>query len=332
MIVHSNTEEMKSGSTTQGVLFVALGASSYGMLSTIVKLAYQHGFTTAEVVIAQFVWGLLFLTVFDYLFNKKGKAPTSQDTLQLLIAGIPLGLTSLLYYTSVKYINASIAVVLLMQSVWIGVVVESIHSRRWPSMAKALGVVLVLFGTVLATNALNASSGSLDIRGVIFGFLSALSFSWTLFSNSAVASHLPVIKRSQLMVSGGMMVALVFSFLTQIAPYYLNFELLNQDMIQSQAFNFSIFSGYGLLVALFGTVMPPLLLNKGFPIIGVGLGSIVASAELPCAVLIAFALLHETVNASQWLGVVIILAAIVVLNYRIVGTAKETLGEPHQNH
>lgn len=332
MIVHSNTEEIKSGSTTQGVLFVALGASSYGMLSTFVKLAYKQGFTTAEVVMAQFVLGLLFLTALNYFFNKKGRAPSSQDIIQLLIAGIPLGLTSLLYYTSVKYINASVAVVLLMQSVWIGVVVESIQNRQLPSVAKTLGVALVLFGTVLATNALGASAGALDIRGVLFGFLSALSFSWTLFSNSSVASHLPVIKRSQLMVSGGMIVTLVFSFLTQLAPYYLGLELMNQDMTQSQAFNFSIFSGYGLLLALFGTVMPPLLLNKGFPIIGVGLGSIVASAELPCAVLIAFVLLHETVSASQWLGVVIILAAIVILNYRIVGAFKDPLPKPHKNH
>lgn len=332
MTSHSANQEVKSKSMPLGILFVALGASSYGMLSTFVKLAYKQGFSTAEVIVSQFLWGLFFLTLLNYFFNKDGRKATSQDISRLLVAGIPLGLTSILYYTSVKYINASIAVVLLMQSVWIGVVVESFVTKRLPTIGKVIGVVLVLFGTVLATNALNSSQEVLDLRGVIFGFLSALSFSWTLFSTSAVASHLPAVKRSQLMVSGGMIVVLIFAFLTQIAPFYMNLEMMNQEMIQSRAFNFSIFFSYGLLVALLGTVLPPLLLNKGFPIVGVGLGSIIASAELPCAVLISYTLLHEVVNSTQWIGVVIILAAIFILNFRVVGAPKELLGKFHKSH
>ena len=45
------------------------------------------------------------------------------------------------------------------------------------------------------------------------------------------------------------------------------------------------------------------MLNNGFPITGVGLGSILSSAELPVAIIVAFFALGETVNATQWLGV-----------------------------
>ncbi|MEO0059452.1 MAG: hypothetical protein RLZZ312_1099, partial [Bacteroidota bacterium] len=38
----------------RGVFLVGLGATSYGMLATFVKLAYAEGFTTVEVTISQF--------------------------------------------------------------------------------------------------------------------------------------------------------------------------------------------------------------------------------------------------------------------------------------
>ena len=43
----------------KGVFLVALGATSYGMLATFVKLAYKDGYTTAEVTSSQFIYGIL---------------------------------------------------------------------------------------------------------------------------------------------------------------------------------------------------------------------------------------------------------------------------------
>jgi hypothetical protein len=38
---------MSNNNIIKGVFLVALGATSYGMLATFVKLAYQENFTTA---------------------------------------------------------------------------------------------------------------------------------------------------------------------------------------------------------------------------------------------------------------------------------------------
>ena len=56
-----------------GVFLVGLGATSYGMLATFVKLAYAEGFTNVEVTISQFVYGLLGLLVIN--FYNKSKTP-----------------------------------------------------------------------------------------------------------------------------------------------------------------------------------------------------------------------------------------------------------------
>lgn len=305
-----------------GVVFIILGSSSYGMLSTFVKLAYKEGFTTAEVTASQILLGALILTIMSLFAKKNAVKPTSKDIKGLLIAGLPIAFTSILYYLTVKYIDASVAVVLLMQSVWMGVIVEAVLTKKFPSVEKIIAVVLILFGTLLATKVIGSTPMSLDPRGLILGMLTAMSFSWTLYSTGNVAPHLQPVERSKYMLYGSCFVVLIFILLTQMGPYYFNMNVVSEEFITNKAFNPSIFWGYGLILSIFGTVIPPIMLNKGFPIVGVGLGSILSSIELPVAMVIAFIFLGEVVNGTQWMGVAIILFSIVLMNYKLFAIKK----------
>lgn len=299
---------------TKGILFVAFGASSYGMLATFVKLAYQNGYTTAEVTISQFLLGIIIVSFLNYFFTKNTPEASKSDIKKLMISGTSMGFTSVLYYLCVKYLNASVAVVLLMQSVWIGVLIETIQTRKVPSTNKIIAVIMVLFGTLLATNSLS-SEMELNTTGLLFGILSSISFSMTLFTTNSVATHLAPFKRTLYMLFGGAIIVFIFAFITQLAPTYLNINLLkNSDISVIKSFDWNILYTYGLLLSLFGTVLPPIFLNKGFPLTGVGIGSIVSAIELPVSATFAFLVLSEPVVAIQWLGIFIILVAIVLMN------------------
>lgn len=317
-INNSEIQDSKANKVILGVLFVALGSASYGMLSTFVKLAYKEHFSTAEVTVAQFLIGFLVLIALKTFAGTKASQAKKADIRRLMIAGIPTAMTSVLYYVSVKYIDASVAVVLLMQAVWIGVVIEAFQRRRLPELNKVIAVVLILIGTVLATDLIHNSNLKFDMRGFIFGLLAAVSFSLVLLSTSSVAKHLHAFERSFYMICGGAIVVAIFALLTQIAPYYLHITLLGSDFTTAKPFDIMILFPWGILVALLGTVVPPILLNKGFPLTGVGLGSIVSSLELPCAIIIAFLLLGEVINLTQWTGVVTILGSIVLMNYKML--------------
>lgn len=306
----------------KGVLLVGFGASIYGMLATIVKISYKEGFTTAEVTTSQFTIGLIGLLILNLIQTKTSKKylpkPEKSDIWKLMLAGTSLGFTSLFYYLSVQFINVSIAIVLLMQSVWIGVLVESIINRKLPTSRKVIATFIILIGTLLATNVIN-SEISLDWRGILFGMMAAMSFSLTMFTSNKIALNLPVLRKSFLMLCGGTTVVLIFSALTQFVPYFSEgvsnfYDEIGFTFYQEKAFDFSILWKYGLFLALFGTVLPPVLFNLGFPKTGLGLGSIISSMELPVSVLMAFVLLNEQVLAIQWLGIAIILFAIVFMN------------------
>ncbi|WP_294297006.1 DMT family transporter [uncultured Chryseobacterium sp.] len=313
---------MQKKNILKGVLFVGIGASIYGMLATFVKLAYHEGYTTSEVTTSQFVLGLVGLLILNFVQTITSKkalpSPTSKEIRNLMLAGTSLGCTSLFYYIAVQYINVSIAIVLLMQSVWFSVVVESVVSKKWPNTRKIISVVIVLLGTVLATNLINESL-DLNWKGILWGLMAAASYTLTMFTSNTLATHLPVFRKSIIMLCGGSVIVFGFLFFAQIGPlhveglksFYLNFTE-NTEHIHS--FNYSILWTYGLILSLFGTIIPPILFNIGFPNAGLGLGSIVSSLELPVSVTMAFILLGEKVIFIQWIGIALILFAIVLMN------------------
>lgn len=291
---------MIKNSILKGVFLVGLGATSYGMLATFVKIAYGEGFTTPEVTIAQFTYGILgMLLINAFQKSKKGtevvKASTKNIT-QLMLAGTSLGMTSVFYYLAVKYIPVSIAIVLLMQTVWMGVIFEMILEKKAPSTQKIISVLIVLAGTALATNLIE-STVELDWRGIVLGLLAATSFTTTMFTANRVATQISSAQRSLYMLLGGAVIVTGFAIATQ-----------------TSAFNFDIFLKWGIVLALFGTIIPPLLFNAGFPLTGIGLGSIVSALELPVSVLMAYFLLSEQVNSLQWFGIILIIIAIVIMN------------------
>ncbi len=313
---------MEKKNILKGVLFVGIGASIYGMLATFVKLSYKDGFTTSEVTTAQFVLGfigLLILNLFQTKTSKKQLSkPSSKEIRMLMLAGTSMGFTSLFYYIAVQYINVSIAIVLLMQSVWFSVVVESFIARKFPNARKIIAVMIVLTGTILATNLINMQV-KIDWHGIFWGLLAAASFTMTMFTSNTLATHLPVLRKSMTMLSGGAVVVLLFLFFAQIGPmyfgglksFYLNFT---ENTEHIRPFDYSIFWTYGFVLALFGTIIPPILFNVGFPKAGLGLGSIISSLELPVSVTMAFMLLGEEVIPVQWFGILLILFAIVLMN------------------
>ena len=313
---------MTNNNIIKGVFLVGLGATSYGMLATFVKLAYQEGFTTAEVTSSQFIYGIIGILLINLFQRQKTKATvikaSKKNIFQLMLAGTSLGMTSVFYYLCVSYIDVSIAIVMLMQTVWIGVLLEWFLDKKAPSKQKIVAVVIVLIGTLLATNLLN-SSVEIDWRGILFGFLAACSFTTTMFTANKIALGISSAQRSLYMLLGGAVIVAGFALYAQILPnnfeFYKNLFTYNLKELKGiHDFNFEIFMKWGIVLALFGTIIPPMLMNSGFPHIGLGLGSIVSSLELPVSVMMAFFILNETVIASQWFGVVLIVFAIVIMN------------------
>ena len=286
----------------KGSILVALGASSYGMLATFVKMAYAEGFTTAEVTLSQFMLGfagLFVLTMFRKRESISEKQPSDiRSILKLVIAGTAMGLTSIFYYMAVQYIPVSVGIVLLMQTVWMGVILEMILHRKAPGLRKTIAVFIILAGTALATNLLTESV-TINWIGFGWGMMAALSYTASMYASNNIVLHFPSLKRSLYLILGGLIIIAVI-FHSSI----------------NSSFSYQIFLRWGLILSLFGTILPPLLFTRGVPLIGMGLGAIIASVEIPVSILMAHLLLGEPVSLLQWMGVMLILFAVVLMNIK----------------
>lgn len=281
------------------IIAVFIGACSYGVLSTLVKLAYRTGADTSLVTVGQFLigWSVLFVCVF---FTKRKQKIGLKDKIKLMLAGIPTGLVGVFYYLSLVTTEASLAIILLFQFVWIGFLLEFLLYRKIPDKVTTFSVLILMIGTILASGVISGESAGVSVIGIIYGLLAAVSFALFILTNATVLPKLPPIQRSYYMVTGSMIIVVVI-----FSPVLS--KSLDPTVIAS-------FGHLGILLGLFGVVIPPLLFAYGMPKIGSALGSILGSAELPVAVLLSMLILNEHVTMIQWCGVAIILVGIVFPN------------------
>jgi drug/metabolite transporter (DMT)-like permease len=293
----------------KGSLLIAMAACCYGILGTFVKMAYLHGYSTAEITLSQFSLGFLCLLILSFKSEKKADIPVKKKAsgksyFRMIAAGSSLGLTSICYYMAVKYIAVSVGIVLLLQAVWMGILLESIVRKKGPGTLRIIAVVVILMGTVLATGVLNSDS-QINRTGIGWGLLAAAAYTATMYSSNNVEPELPPLKRSFLMVTGGFLVVLLVFFPTLL-----------------HGFSFKIFLSWGLLVSLFGTILPPILFAKGMPLTGIGLGAVLTSLEVPVSIVFAYYLLGESISTLQWSGVLLILMAVILINSRLLKKRK----------
>lgn len=287
----------------KGSLYVIIGACSYGILSTFVKIAYEKGFIVNDVVGIQLFLGalLLWASVAIQKLATGGSAPRSNDqpiskknVFLLLTIGSSTGLTGMLYYLSLQYISASLAIVLLFQFTWIGLIIESVITRRLPAKSKLVALLPLLIGTLLAAN---IGSGKLDIHplGFLFGILAAVSYSIFIYSTGRIATNSNPVIKTAIMITGGFIICAIL-----LPPNFLtNFQLFIDVSLNA-----------GIYLAFFGPFLSTLMFSKGTPLIGTGMASLLGAIELPTAIIMSQIVLKEQVTWQQYLGIGLIILAI----------------------
>lgn len=287
----------------KGIIAVFIGAASFGILSTFVKKAYAKGFTLGEVTGIQALFGMFLLWItllIIYIVYRKyvSRYARKSSKWTMLISGISTGAVSLLYYKCVQLVPASLAIVLLMQYIWIGQLLEFTIFKERPARRNVIGIFVILLATLFATGLLEQDLHTIDLMGIFYGMLAATAYAVFIIVNGRVGNDHPPLQKSAFMVSG----ACIFIFIL-LQPFSL-FELDTLVKI----------GPYGLLLSVFGTVLPPVMFAYGMPKIGVSLGSILSAVELPVAVCMSYFVLQEQVSPLQFVGVFSILLVVVILN------------------
>lgn len=185
--------------------YVLLGVVCYGSLSTITKLAFQQGFTPAEISSGHVAFGCLILWLFTMPMWKKLRCIPKKNILLLMLSGSVWGATEIFYIVSLSKIPASIAVVLLFQFTWMTQIFHMKRTKTSLSKYKKLALASILCGTIFAAGLHLHDLLKLDILGVGLGLCAAISYTASMVISGTLATDVPPLLRSSLLVTGQML-------------------------------------------------------------------------------------------------------------------------------
>ncbi len=282
--------------TTFYATLVFGAGACYGVLSTCVKLAYSHGFGLADVSGAQYFYGMALLWI--AIFCKARHAISLKSLTPFFFLSLPMALTTIFYYESLETLSASMAVVFLFQSIWMGSVVDMIRKRTWPTGLHTLSVLMALGGTMLAAGLFSENETFSFQIGMLWGLLAACSYTTEIVGLNTFGKNVPPLWKSAIMAT----TAALFTFFL-LPPVFLESTTRFFDL-----------APFGIVLGLFGVALPPLLLSTGMPHISPGLGSLLAASELPVALLLSLLVLGESISPMQGIGIVLILGGIFLGN------------------
>ncbi|GAB6181287.1 DMT family transporter [Desulfotomaculum defluvii] len=285
------------------MLLILLAGCSFGLLSPVVKLAYKNGLQPGQVVFTQFFIAWLILTAVMLITSRK-KIDIKKVS-KLAMAGATNGAAGLFFFLSLQTLPASIAIVIMFQFTWMGVLIEAIIDRQWPGREKLWSVLVLVLGIIIAGGVLE-SEVKLNIIGVLLATLSAVAYSFYILFSGRVVTDEPPINRSLWMITG----AVIFSAFVYPPKFILQGQI-TESLI-----------GFGLGIGLLGGVIPTILLAKGVPRVGAGMSTILCSSELPVALLASAFILGEKSSFLQLLGVMLILFGI-ALPYLFISSKRD---------
>ncbi|MEK4630284.1 DMT family transporter [Solibacillus sp. FSL R7-0682] len=280
-------------------LLIVIASSSYGILSTIVKVAMQHGFTSSEAITSQYVFGFLLALILFITTQRTLPKLTKSGVITLVLAGILTAITGIVYGESLNYLPASLAVVMLFQFTWIGLFIDCGIKKRFPSRIELISLAFLIAGTIFAAGILDVDLSQIAWQGWALGLAAAFSFAAFLQVNSRPVEGVTTIGRTFILSIISLVVISVF-----LSP-----EIIWNGQIANGLWKF------GIVLGLFGIILPILLFSIAAPKVGGALVSILSAMELPVAIIVSVIVLHESLTLLQVGGIILVLIGMILPSY-----------------
>jgi drug/metabolite transporter (DMT)-like permease len=282
------------------ILLVLAGSSSYGLLSPLIKTAYESGWNEFQITASQMTVGAALVWMLVLIQPKAWINPFKGPWIKLSLVGV-FGLmgSTMLYNIALSELDATVAIVLLFQFTWMTIMMESIANRKWPKRNQWWAVVIIMMGTLCSVEVFKADWGRFTYLGLFCGLASAVAYSFFLFMAGRMETHLHPFMKSAVMLTGAL------PFLYLIYPPVSFFQEGNGSLLL-----------WGLWIGVLGQVLPTIAFMYGIPRIGSTLAAMLGALELPVGIVASLLILNEAVHGVQWFGMLLILAGIGIAEKR----------------
>lgn len=296
-ILHLNPFSTRS----TGLICLLCGAVLFSSKAVIIKLAYQYEVSSISLLGLRMIFSLPLFLLIGYFRrgDPKRRPPLSrQDFLTVISLGV-MGyyLASYLDFVGLQYVSAGMervilfvypTMVLLLQRLIFGTPVRPV---QW----FATGICYA--GIILAFSGSDLSAGSGFRTGATFILISALLYSIYMIGSGKLAPKLGNIRFTSL----ALVTASISVILHALAAGAPLLGLPGPVYI------------YGVIMAVFCTVIPSYLVTEGVKRLGAGDAAIIGAVGPVATIALEYLVLNEHMNMAQGGGALLIIGGVVMI-------------------
>lgn len=276
-----------------GILSVLIGAISYGMPGVVLSLAKKEQAHIENILSTQFLFSFILFFILSECGGTKSGEFKVKEKLIVLGTGIPMLCTTLFFYNAVYYLDVPTATLLMMQSVWIVPVLNSVMKRIRIKYYEVLSLTFIMVGVMFSTGIFRGEFTA-NYLGMVWGLGAGLSYSLVILSSANSANGIQVVDKAKFITFG--------AFLTSL---FLFNDKINISPISTDTY-------WSVINAIFSSILPVMLFGFGMPKTSSSLAGMLVTVELPAAFTFSYLILSDTFNMDQIVGCSIIVLAIIV--------------------
>ena len=296
--------------TMKGTLMTLIAGIAWGLSGACGQYLMAHGFTAIGLTTIRLIISGAVLLLLAYLSDKEKVRTFLRDRSTylplLLFAFLGLLMTQLTYLEAIHATNAGTATV-LQYLCPVGVLAYScMKDRVAPTVSEIISMVLAIAGTFLIATHGQLNQLAINPKGLAWGVVSA--FAYALY----IILPLNLIQKwgSMLVIGVGMTI-----------PGIL---MLPFSGLLSSSGNYRLDTWMALFgLVVIGTIFAYTAFLKGTSLVGAVKGSLLASFEPVSAVFFAFAIMNEHFFAIDFIGMAMILLAVLLISLKDFMIQKE---------
>lgn len=284
-------------------LYVFIAGTLWGTVSIFVKGMQAYGSNTFYTSFLRVFIGFLLLAAFTIIKEGPKAFLVNRKTLVacILLGLFTQGFFNIAYSTSLEYIGASLAAVLLYTAPLFTTIFSFFLFKENITKIKGLALLINIIGCALTITGGSFSSLSFNVKGVAIGVAAGF-----FYSLAAIFGRLTTGQASSLVVT-------TYNFL--FASLFLGIGLRPWNLVASPLDPKLLLFGLGyaiiptaLAYAIYFTGVQRIKETSKVPI--------AASIETVSATLVGIFIFHESLGIGNLIGIALVLSSIVIMNLK----------------
>lgn len=288
------------------VSFIILAGIMWGTMGLFVRNLAADGLSTIEIVFFRSVLAAVLMFLYCIVGNRTAMKIKLKDIWCFVGTGIiSLTLFNICYFTTIQRTSMAVAAILLYTSPIFVVLLSALLFKEKLTLSKIIALIIAFAGCVFVTGIVGGSL-IMDATGILIGIGSGIGYAlYSIFGRFAIQKGYSSVTIS--------FYTFVFASIGMVAVS----PVLNPIGVTiSKIAQGNIIRDVLLLVgiALIATVLPYVFYTLGLTGVENGKAGIMASVEPVVASILGIVVYREKLTVSTILGIILVLAAIVILN------------------